>query len=88
MSFEAVLADRQWADRQRLLGAEHPDTLTARANLATSYQAAGRTDQAITLLEAVLADTERLLGAEHPDTLTVRQNLAIAQQGTDAMGRS
>jgi hypothetical protein len=36
----------------RLLGAEHPDTLSARANLAASYRQAGRTAEAITLEEA------------------------------------
>ena len=38
------------------------------ANLASSYWQAGRTTEAITLLERVLADRERLLGEEHPDT--------------------
>ena len=56
--------------RERLLGDEHPDTLSARANLAASYQQAGRTNDAITIKERVLADRERLLGDEHPDTLT------------------
>jgi hypothetical protein len=60
---------------ERLLGPEHPDTLMARANLATSYSQAGRTNDAITLLEAVLADSERLLGPEHPNTLTARAYL-------------
>ncbi|WP_326770959.1 tetratricopeptide repeat protein (plasmid) [Streptomyces sp. NBC_01591] len=63
------------ADCERLLGNEHPDTLTARANLATSYQQAGRTNDAINLLERVLADRERLLGSEHPDTLSARNVL-------------
>jgi hypothetical protein len=31
-------------------GPDHPDTLTARVNLASSYWSAGRTDEAITLL--------------------------------------
>jgi hypothetical protein len=58
------------SDSERLLGDEHPDTLTARANLAVSYWQAGRTGDAITLQERVLSDSERLLGDEHPDTLT------------------
>ncbi|MGX6608286.1 tetratricopeptide repeat protein [Micromonosporaceae bacterium Da 78-11] len=63
---------------ERLLGAEHPHTLTARVNLATSYRWAGRTAEAITIDETVLADAERLLGVDHPDTLTARDNLAAA----------
>ncbi|WP_322750965.1 MULTISPECIES: tetratricopeptide repeat protein, partial [unclassified Frankia] len=60
----------------RLLGDEHPSTLTARANLAVSYRRAGRTADAITIGERVAADFARLLGEEHPDTLTARANLA------------
>ncbi|MDH6463104.1 hypothetical protein M2302_003289 [Micromonospora sp. A200] len=62
----------------RLLGDEHPDTLTARANLAASYWQAGRTADAITIEEKVVADRERLLGDDHPDTLTARANLAAS----------
>jgi tetratricopeptide (TPR) repeat protein len=68
------------ADCERLLGAEHPDTLSSRSNLAVAYWAAGRTAEAVVLYEWVLADCERLLGAEYPDTLTARNNLALAYQ--------
>ena len=34
------------ADLERILGAEHPDTLGSRNNLANAYQAAGRTAEA------------------------------------------
>jgi hypothetical protein len=63
------IAQRQLAVSERLLGPEHPSTLTARNNLASSYQSAGRTQEAIDLLEQVLADRERLLGHQHPSTL-------------------
>ncbi|MFI5851797.1 tetratricopeptide repeat protein [Micromonospora chalcea] len=59
----------------RLLGGEHTDTLTARANLAASYWQAGRTTNAITILEELVGDAARLLGHEHPETLTARANL-------------
>ena len=39
--------------RCRKLGADHPDTLTALNNLADAYQVAGRTADAIALLEQV-----------------------------------
>ncbi|MFD4905227.1 tetratricopeptide repeat protein [Kitasatospora purpeofusca] len=64
------------ADAQRLLGDDHPNTLTARANLASSYARAGRTGEAIVLEEWVAADRERILGPDHPDTLSARGNLA------------
>ncbi|MFF3959903.1 tetratricopeptide repeat protein, partial [Streptomyces sp. NPDC001890] len=66
------------AEGERLLGNEHRDTLNARANLATSYWQAGRTNEAIEIEEHVLAEYERLLGNEHRDTLTARANLAAS----------
>ena len=68
------------ADREQVLGDTHPDTLTARNNLATAYQDAGRLDEAIPLFERTLADSERLLGDTHSDTLASRNNLALAYQ--------
>jgi YD repeat-containing protein len=67
-------------DCERLLGPEHPDTLTSRNNLAYAYRSAGRLGEAIPLYEQTLADRERLLGPEHPDTLTSRNNLAYAYE--------
>ncbi len=40
------------------------------------YRAAGRTAEAIPLLERTLADCERMLGADHPDTRAAREDLA------------
>jgi hypothetical protein len=58
------------AARERLLGPDHPDTLTSRNNLATAYRAAGRTGEAITLHEQTLAAIECILGprpSQHPE---------------------
>jgi hypothetical protein len=60
---------------RRVLGEDHPDTLTSRNNLAGAYQAAGDLDRAIPLLEATLSDCRRALGEDHPLTSTVRRNL-------------
>ena len=76
-----LAAEPLLADCERLLGADHPDTLSAVANLAYAYRAAGRTAEAIPLYERALADRERLLGADHPDTLTSRNNLARVYRG-------
>ncbi|MEU1556570.1 tetratricopeptide repeat protein [Streptomyces scabiei] len=57
-------------------GPDHPDTLSARNNLAVSYSDAGRVQDALNLRERVLADFERILGEDHPSTLTARNNLA------------
>ncbi|MEU4173320.1 tetratricopeptide repeat protein, partial [Streptomyces sp. NPDC026665] len=67
-------------DCERLLGGDHPDTLSARGNLASSYQQVGRTTEAVQLAERVVADCERLLGGDHPDTLSARGNLASSYQ--------
>jgi tetratricopeptide (TPR) repeat protein len=65
-------------DRERVQGADHPDTLTSRNNLAGAYQAAGRVAEAIPLYERTRDDCNRVLGADHPDTLRSRNNLAGA----------
>jgi enhancing lycopene biosynthesis protein 2 len=44
-----LIAEPLLADQERVLGADHPDTLTTRNNLANAYQEAGRTAEAITL---------------------------------------
>ena len=41
---------------KRVLGADHPDTLSVRNSLANAYRDAGRTVEAIPLLERTLAD--------------------------------
>ena len=71
--FEQVLPDSI-----RVLGEDHPDTLTSRNNLAGAYLSAGRITEAIALFEQVLPDRIRVLGEDHPDTLTSRNNLAGA----------
>ncbi|MFE1769986.1 tetratricopeptide repeat protein [Streptomyces sp. NPDC059008] len=59
-------------------GHSHPDTLSARHNLAVSYSNAGRVQEALDLGKQVLVDRERGLGPDHPDTLTARSNLAVS----------
>jgi tetratricopeptide (TPR) repeat protein len=66
------------AVREAALGADHPDTLKSRINLAVAYLSAGRTDAAIALFEEALRRMESALGPDHPDTLKSRNNLAVA----------
>ena len=76
---EAIpLFERTVAARERVLGADHPDTINSRNNLAAAYREAGRVTEAIPLVEQTLAARERLLGADHPSTLNSRNNLAAA----------
>ena len=64
----------------RILGADHPDTLRARNNLAAAYYAARRVNEAIPLFEKTLKAQTQILGPNHPDTLTSSNNLANAYQ--------
>ena len=62
--------------RKRVLGEEHPDTLTSIGNLALTYRNQGRWKEAEQLEVQVLEMTKRVLGEEHPSTLTSMANLA------------
>jgi len=62
--------------RQQVLGADHPETLTSMAALAQAQRQLGRLDEARFLLECVAEARTRLLGVDHPDTLVARQELA------------
>jgi len=60
----------------RVLGEEHPDTLTVIANLASTYSNQGRWNEAEVLDVKVMEASSRVLGEEHPNTLTAMANLA------------
>src|SRR5258707_1003331 len=61
---------------ERVLGSDHPETLSAMNNLAQTLNAQGDLAGADELEEQVLQAMARLLGKEHPDTLTSMNNLA------------
>jgi len=67
---------RRLNESRRVLGEEHPDTLTAMNNLATTLKAQGDIPAARALQEPALAVCRRVLGEEHPATLTSMNNLA------------
>ena len=79
---------KNWSstDRERLLGPQHPDTLTARNNLAGSYWQAGRTTECHHPPgDRPHNDRERLLGPEHPEApCTARNNLALSYRQASA----
>jgi len=53
---------------KRVLGEEHPSTLTSMANLAHTWKSQARNDDAISLMEKCLELQKRILGPRHPDT--------------------
>ncbi|KAF2194001.1 HET-domain-containing protein, partial [Zopfia rhizophila CBS 207.26] len=62
--------------RKRVLGAEHPDTLTSIGRVAWTLSNQGRWKEAEELEVQVMETRKRVLGSEHPDTLTSMANLA------------
>jgi hypothetical protein len=60
----------------RVLGDEHPDTLTTANNLATALNRQGNLSEAETTFKHVLRVRLQVNGEEHPDTLTSFTNLA------------
>ncbi|WP_405536288.1 tetratricopeptide repeat protein [Streptomyces sp. NBC_00075] len=79
---------RALADCTRVLGEDHPNTLTSRNNLAYAYESAGDLSRAIPLYEQTLTDTVRVLGEDHPSTLTSRNNLAYAYESAGDLSRA
>jgi tetratricopeptide (TPR) repeat protein len=83
----ALYSDGRWKEaeellmqvvqtRKKVLGDEHPDTLTRMDNLASTYRSQGRWKEAEELEVQVWQIRKRVLGDEHPDTLTSMANLA------------
>jgi len=84
----AAALERSLTDLERVLGPDHPDTLTSRNDLAVAYQDAGRRGEALPLYERTLTDLERVLGPDHPTTATSRDNLAGAYQAAGRLGEA
>ncbi|MFJ3954137.1 serine/threonine-protein kinase [Streptomyces sp. Je 1-4] len=64
------------ADRERLLGPDHPDTLTSRLEAGHALGRLGRHFEAHQIYAEVLAGRERALGPDHPDSLSCRHHVA------------
>jgi hypothetical protein len=64
-----VQLDEDTLARRRVLGKDHPDTLTAASNLAVSLRVAREYQAARELFEDILARRRRVLGDNHPETM-------------------
>ena len=62
--------------QRRVLGEDHPDTLSIANTLAFVQRALGDYQAARELDEDTLARRRRILGEDHPDTLASAENLA------------
>ncbi|KAF8147385.1 hypothetical protein B0H34DRAFT_860108 [Crassisporium funariophilum] len=62
--------------RKKILGPEHPHTLSSISNLALTYNNQGHWQKAEELQVQVLEIRNKVLGSEHPNTLTSMNDLA------------
>jgi hypothetical protein len=69
----------------KLLGTDHPDTLSAQENLAVTLAANGKHDEAEPLYRDALQRRQRMFGPQHPLTQRARQGLidSLVAQGKD-----
>ncbi|MEU8828377.1 serine/threonine-protein kinase [Streptomyces sp. NPDC048636] len=66
------------AERERLLGPDHPDTLASRYEIAFALGRLDRPGAALRRYAEVATARERVLGPGHPDTLAARQETAFS----------
>ena len=60
---------------KRVLGEEHPETLTCMSNLAHTWKFLGRVTEASQLMEKCFELQIQKLGANHPYTINSRETL-------------
>ncbi|MEV5989204.1 tetratricopeptide repeat protein [Streptomyces sp. NPDC052051] len=65
------------ADRARILGSRHPDTLISRYSLALCLGRAGRPHEAVRVLEILVQDRPHAFDENHPGVLEARHSLAV-----------
>lgn len=70
------LFERALAISEKVLGPNHPSTMSSLNNLASLYQAQGNYTQALPLYKEALAISEKMLGSSHPETANLLNNLA------------
>ncbi|KAK4033926.1 hypothetical protein C8A01DRAFT_49591 [Parachaetomium inaequale] len=56
--------------RKRVLGEEHPDTLTSMANLAHTWRCQARLGDALDLMKTCFHHQKQVLGRDHPNTVS------------------
>jgi tetratricopeptide (TPR) repeat protein len=81
--FEMVLTKRR-----KLLGENHPDTLSARHELSITRFQMGHEDEAAGEHAKVLSLRTKILGTHHPDTIKSKLDLAKVYQSLGDMGEA
>ena len=65
-----MLATEAMKARKKVLGADHPSTLSSMANLAFTRKAQGRIAEAVVLIRQYIQLRQRVLRVGHPDLKT------------------
>lgn len=66
------------ATSTRLLGEDHPATVSISERLARAYLAAGRAAESVALLERIRGDRARRAGPDHPGSVQAGRDLGMA----------
>jgi Tetratricopeptide repeat len=72
---------------EQVLGTEHPETMSARNNLAHLIGVTGNRARARYLYAELLADAKQVLGDQHPETVLVGRRLAYWTRTADEGSR-
>lgn len=72
-------------DHSRILGIDHPQTLSVLNGVAWAFANVGDDERALELRRRVFDDRLRVLGADHPDTFWAKSNIAqtLRKHGCD-----
>ncbi|MBX3352336.1 MAG: serine/threonine protein kinase [Phycisphaeraceae bacterium] len=73
-----ALARESHAELQLRLGADHPDTIQAEAEIARAVYSSGSVDEGMTMFLDIAERAERALGVEDNIAMTLRHNYATA----------
>jgi hypothetical protein len=60
---------------KKVLGDEHPDTLTSMANLAHTLELQSRHKEALDLIDLCFQSRQKVLGEQHPATQSTQRAL-------------
>ncbi len=69
--------------RRRVLGDEHPDTLSSVSKMGLLLKFMGRHEEALSFCREALEARRRILGDDHPDTLTSISNMGVLLRAMD-----
>ncbi|MFC8617288.1 FxSxx-COOH system tetratricopeptide repeat protein [Micromonospora purpureochromogenes] len=81
-SFALALLQQAADALYRILGPDHPDSVTAMYRLAGGLWSAGRYAEAMQMGESTWHARRRLLGPDHPDTLANASHVALGYRET------